>query len=169
MKFEKFLRLPSSHEILPAQEIGSSIVWKFTNFQGDPVQNPGPDLWYSIPALGIQAKGSHPLYHYLSNDLAVWGRHKKVIQLAANGEMLKEWIFFTQDKQEIVLKEEPLGIYHPHKDQRIPVWPYGGYYKPGCFTQDIEQIFFTLKYSEGEVRPFFIRETDLREEFHAIY
>ena len=168
MKFEQFLQPHFAEPIALPQKIISSVLWKFTDFQGDRIEKPGPNLWYNIPVLGINAKGSQALYHYLNNDLAVWGRHKKVTQLTDNGEVLKEWIFFTQDQQDVLLKEEPLGVYHPHKDQRIPVWPYGGYYRSGCLTQEIEQIFFTLEYSEGKVCPFFIREMDLREESHAI-
>jgi hypothetical protein len=145
MKFEKFLQKPNTNPQQPENPYPSSVFWYFDSHTPLLHNHLGPILVYkSFSDFQSQKK----LYEFLDSDLAIHGRH--IVVKHHTNQTTQTFSFKVQWCERLVLAEEELYF-----------WPYGGYYKPGCLAHEIEQIFFTIRYENEKVVPFFLRERDL--------
>ncbi len=145
MKFEKYLLTPKQNSENEEYPSCSSVFWYFNCYKSDLYQGEGPFLTYKT---FMNFKSQKPLYSFAHNDLAIYGRHEKVH--FSSEKKSKTWIFKNQSCENLTLEEGQQYF-----------WNYGGYFKIGCLEEEIEQILFTIRYSGGEIVPFFIRASEI--------
>lgn len=146
MKFEYFLNTHISNHKSSFKRQQTHFLWSFDCFEVEKIDLEGPVLCFET-FKKIESK--QKLYSYQNSNLMKYARHKKVIFYDKYGGE-KIWEFQMQNTNILTLKEGEKRIF-----------PYGGYYKKGCALEEIEQIFFTIQFFEGEVIPFLFRSSEV--------
>ena len=77
--------------------------------------------------------------------------------------------FLTQEQGDIKLKSsldvnQNQYIDPPGCINGYPVWTYGGYYRPGCAVEAIEQTYFSITQSKGITQPYLIAENEWKKK-----
>lgn len=146
MKFEYFLNMNIPNKKALLKQKPMHFIWSFDCFEVEKIDLEGPVLRFETFKI-IESK--QKLYTYKNSDLMKNGRHKKVIFHDKLGSQ-KIWEFQIQNTDILTIQEGEKRIF-----------PYGGYYKKGCDLEEIEQIFFTIQFIEGEVVPFLLRSKEI--------